>query len=103
MKTKELVSKFMIQISDTFCGGKEFCLKLSQQLLKNLSINNTYLTNLRFLNPDCRNIENEKRIVKCAQKLLPASNITHTIGYFSDRVDIFGSICNSEGLVYRQI
>ena len=77
MKTKELVSKFMIQVSDTFCGGKEFCLKLSQQLLKNLSINNTYLANLRFLNSDCRNIENEKRIVKCAQKLPPAANITH--------------------------
>ena len=49
MKTKELVSKFTIQVNDVFfCGGKEFYLKLSQQLLKNLSINNTYLANLRF-------------------------------------------------------
>ena len=48
MKTKELVSKFTIQVNDFFCRGKEFYLKLSQQLLKKHSINNTYLANLRF-------------------------------------------------------
>ena len=78
MKTKELISKITNQERDVFlCGVKDFYVKLSEHLLKNLSLNNKYLANLRFLNPVSRSVESEKWIVKCAQKLPPGSKITH--------------------------
>lgn len=73
-----MIFKFTRQIRDVFLSGaKEFYISLSDHLLTNLSLNNSYLANLRFLNPELRNIESEKRIVKCAKKLPPGAKIGH--------------------------
>ena len=78
LKAKELISKLSDLDRAVFlCGVLDFYLELSDRLLKNLSLSNRYLANLRFLNPEFRNTESEKRIIESAKKLPPFAKITH--------------------------
>ena len=56
---------------------KQYYLKLCEHLLKNLSLSNSFLSNLEFLNPLSRTIENENKVLYCAKKLHSGANIGH--------------------------
>ena len=78
IKAKECISKFTNNEKIVFLEGvKQYYLKLCKHLLKNLSLSNLFLSNLEFLNPLSRTIENEKKILYCAKKLPPGANIGH--------------------------
>lgn len=78
IKTKECISKFTNNEKSVFLEGvKQYNLKLCEQLINNLSLSNVFLSNLEFLNPLSRSIENENKIMYCAKKLPPGANIGH--------------------------
>ena len=78
IKARGSISRFTNTEKNVFLEGvKQYYIKLSEQLLKNLSLSNSFLANLEFLNPISRTIESEKKVLSCAQKLPPGANIGH--------------------------
>ena len=63
-KTKSYVRKFSENEYTIFMAGiKKYYIKMSECLLKNLSLKNSVLADLRFLDPSSRKIENKKLFV----------------------------------------
>lgn len=60
-----------------FLRVQEYFIKLSEELLKNLSLSNSFLVNLECLNPASRSIKGEDKIYYCAKKLPPGAAISY--------------------------
>ena len=56
-------------------GIKRYYIKISECLLKNLSLKNSVLADFHFLDPSSRKIENEKQIMRMVKKLPPGSHV----------------------------
>ena len=77
-KAKDIVSKFETGEKNIFLKGVQaYYFKLSEQLLKNLSLSNSFLANLEFLNPASKRMESEDKIYYCARKLPPGAAISY--------------------------
>ena len=69
---KKIVFDFSEREQTVFMHGvKRFLVKLCDELKKNLPLKNKFLANLRFLQPEYRNIEGEKMILGCAKRMPP--------------------------------
>ena len=70
MKAKESIAKFTNSEKNNILDViKQYYLKLCEHLLKNLYLSNSFLSNLEFLNPLSRTIENENKVLYCAKKI----------------------------------
>lgn len=75
-KTKSYVRKFSENEYTIFMAGiKRYYIKMSERLLKNLSLKNSVLADFHFLDPSSRKIENEKQIMRMVKKLPPGSHV----------------------------
>ena len=74
---KKLISHFSQQDKMVFLSGaKRFFIKISGQLLKNLSLKNKFLSNLRFLKPEYRVMSTVEMITNCAYKMPPVCKLS---------------------------
>jgi hypothetical protein len=77
-KAKDIISKFEVEEKLVFLKGvQEYFIKLSEELLKNLSLSNSFLANLECLNPASRSIKGRDKIYYCAKKIPPGAAISY--------------------------
>ena len=76
-KQKKIVSNLPEGDNIVFMNGvKRFFIKLCDEMKKNVPFKNKFLANIRFLQPEYRNMEGEKIILGCAKHMPPVSKLS---------------------------
>ena len=77
IKAKKLISHFSEQVKVLFLTGvKRFFIKICDEMLSKLSLNNKFLSNLRFLNPENITQEGLKMVTYIAKSMPPVVKLS---------------------------